>query len=136
MLIYIYSLCGKTNWILNLSLFEEYILGGRIMYCINCGKQIPDGSKFCTNCGASQVNNQTPAGNQQQYQQPQNFQQPPPFQQPQQQYYAPGMPPQMPQMPMMGGGKRKGKHYKIVNGDVSVIQTWLSRCHHLQDIKY
>ena len=28
-----------------------------------------------------------------------------------------GMPPQMPQMPMMGGGKRKGKHYKIVNGE-------------------
>ena len=107
MLIYIYSLCGKTNWILNLSLFEEYILGGRIMYCINYGKQIPDGSKFCTNCGASQINNQTPAGNQQQYQQPQNFQQPPPFQQPQQQYYAPGMPPQMPK-------KKKGGAIALV----------------------
>lgn len=72
-----------------------------------CGKQIPDGSKFCTNCGASQVNNQTPAGNQQQYQQSQNFQQPPPFQQPQQQYYAPGMPPQMPK-------KKKGGTIALV----------------------
>ncbi len=25
------------------------------MYCQNCGKQIPDGSTFCTECGASQV---------------------------------------------------------------------------------
>ena len=24
------------------------------MFCINCGKQIPDGAKFCSNCGASQ----------------------------------------------------------------------------------
>ena len=24
------------------------------MFCINCGKQIPDGAKFCNNCGANQ----------------------------------------------------------------------------------
>ena len=24
------------------------------MFCINCGKQIPDGAKFCANCGANQ----------------------------------------------------------------------------------
>ena len=22
-----------------------------IMFCVNCGKQIPDGSKFCPHCG-------------------------------------------------------------------------------------
>lgn len=25
------------------------------MYCHNCGKQIPDGAKFCTGCGAAQL---------------------------------------------------------------------------------
>lgn len=29
------------------------------MYCRNCGAEIPDGSRFCTNCGQSQ----TPDGN-------------------------------------------------------------------------
>lgn len=27
------------------------------MYCIKCGKQIPDGSSFCPSCGASQDGN-------------------------------------------------------------------------------
>ncbi len=42
------------------------------MFCINCGKEIPDGSKFCPHCGA-----QMPAasGGQQQYNQQQYNQQ-------------------------------------------------------------
>ena len=26
------------------------------MYCYNCGKQVSDNAKFCTNCGASLTN--------------------------------------------------------------------------------
>lgn len=32
-------------------------------YCSNCGKQVPDGSKFCFNCGSAIVNNTTPESN-------------------------------------------------------------------------
>ncbi|MFA7672560.1 MAG: zinc-ribbon domain-containing protein [Clostridia bacterium] len=32
------------------------------MYCLNCGKPIPDGTKFCTGCGASQENKQSQQG--------------------------------------------------------------------------
>ena len=42
------------------------------MFCKNCGTQLPDGTRFCTNCGADQSQNQQ----QQQYQQ-QSYQ--PPF---------------------------------------------------------
>lgn len=34
------------------------------MYCRNCNKQIPDSSKFCTYCGAQQVQQNEPAVNQ------------------------------------------------------------------------
>lgn len=30
------------------------------MFCSNCGKQIPDGAKFCANCGANQQTQSTP----------------------------------------------------------------------------
>ena len=33
--------------------------GGNCMYCRNCGKEIFDGSKFCTHCGASIQSNST-----------------------------------------------------------------------------
>ncbi|MFP4457245.1 MAG: zinc-ribbon domain-containing protein [Clostridia bacterium] len=43
------------------------------MYCRNCGAQIPDSAKFCTNCGANQnsqpnQNNQAMQSNQQNFQ--------------------------------------------------------------------
>ncbi|HJP43441.1 MAG TPA: zinc ribbon domain-containing protein [Candidatus Poseidoniia archaeon] len=25
------------------------------MFCVECGKEIPDGVKFCSDCGASQI---------------------------------------------------------------------------------
>ena len=64
------------------------------MFCPNCGAQIPDGTKFCTSCGASLEAAQQPQ-QQPQYQQPQQqYQQPPQYQQSQyqqqyqqQQYY-------------------------------------------------
>lgn len=39
------------------------------MFCKNCGKQIPDNTKFCNYCGAQQVtdNNMNSAPNQQSY---------------------------------------------------------------------
>lgn len=30
------------------------------MYCFKCGAQIPEGSKFCPECGAAQINNEVP----------------------------------------------------------------------------
>ena len=32
------------------------------MYCKNCGKEIKDGSLFCTNCGAKTEENRKPVG--------------------------------------------------------------------------
>lgn len=54
------------------------------MFCTNCGKQIPDGSKFCTHCGSSLGINQPSQQNP-----PQQFKQPAPFNQPQQPFYSP-----------------------------------------------
>lgn len=31
------------------------------MYCVNCGKQIPDRARFCPHCGAAQDSNEAPA---------------------------------------------------------------------------
>ena len=30
------------------------------MFCANCGKSIPDGSKFCPECGSAQTSSVTP----------------------------------------------------------------------------
>lgn len=50
------------------------------MNCINCGKELSDGSAFCDQCGAAQQTEaQSPRYQQPQYQQPQ-------YQQPQYQY--------------------------------------------------
>ena len=57
------------------------------MFCPNCGAQIPDGTKFCTSCGASLEATQQPQ-QQPQYQQPQQqYQQQPQYQQSSQQQY-------------------------------------------------
>ena len=37
------------------------------MFCKNCGKEIPDGVKFCTNCGATVDGAQTDGGQQTTY---------------------------------------------------------------------
>ena len=59
------------------------------MNCINCGKELSDGSAFCEQCGAAQQPEAQPQYQQPQYQQPQ-YQQPqyqqPQYQQPQYQY--------------------------------------------------
>ena len=52
------------------------------MFCTNCGTQLPDGSRFCSNCGAPQAaapaqpTYQQPAYQQPVYQQPAYPQQP------------------------------------------------------------
>ncbi len=45
------------------------------MYCRNCGEQIPDNAKFCTNCGSVQNKqvSQANQGHQQNYNQSNNF---------------------------------------------------------------
>ena len=35
--------------------------GGKIMFCINCGEPLAEGSKFCPKCGTQQLNNQNMA---------------------------------------------------------------------------
>jgi TM2 domain-containing membrane protein YozV len=47
--------------------------GGVIMFCRQCGGQMPDGSKFCAACGAAVEGSAVP---------PQQAQQPPPYARP------------------------------------------------------
>ncbi|MFA7672559.1 MAG: zinc-ribbon domain-containing protein [Clostridia bacterium] len=75
------------------------------MYCINCGKQIPDGSKFCVNCGSSQDSNQaTPS-----QQQPAYNNAPRPFNQPYPNQNFPG-----PSQPYAQPPKKKGKAGAVI----------------------
>ena len=59
------------------------------MFCPKCGAQLPDGTTFCTNCGAALSQQEAPqqAAPQQTYQQPQQGYQQPYQQQPYQQTY-------------------------------------------------
>lgn len=53
------------------------------MFCTKCGKQLPDGTKFCTGCGASLAGeNAAPAPQQEPISQAPQFQQPAPQQEP------------------------------------------------------
>ena len=50
------------------------------MFCMNCGTQLPDGSRFCSSCGAPQQADAAPTFQQPAYQQP--VYQQPAYQQP------------------------------------------------------
>ncbi len=75
------------------------------MFCINCGAQLPDGSKFCDMCGTKQIDRSAPA---QSYSQPV----PPVYSQPaqpQQNYAQPQMNYSQPQsQPQMDYSQPKG----------------------------
>lgn len=51
---------------------------GVVMYCSNCGNQIPDGTRFCPECGAPQAPAQTPQGAEAPPDQPTQTMAPPP----------------------------------------------------------
>ena len=75
------------------------------MFCPNCGKEIPDGSAFCGNCGARlDASASQPAGGPQQggYQQQPGYRQPGP----QQNYQQPG--PQQPPRPSAAAAAMSG----------------------------
>lgn len=64
------------------------------MYCLNCGKELPENIRFCDNCGTPTGTNSQPQPPQQGYYTPAAPNQPP-----QQPYYSPAAPYQQPQQP-------------------------------------
>lgn len=78
------------------------------MFCTNCGTQLPDGSRFCSNCGAPQAAPAQPMYQQPAYQQPAYPQQPMYQQAPQKQAATGALLMEAGKMTRYNGGKAVG----------------------------